>query len=256
MNPLISVVIATFRREKELEKALESLANQTYNHYELILVDDNDDPHWNGIVRRVTDDLRRAHPDIRLTCIENHPNRGSAATRNIGISASGGTYVTFLDDDDVYLPSKIEAQTAFMEEGGFDYSITDLYLYNECGKLVDRRVRDYIKVGDEYYLMHRAIECGGKFGYLPRCDVKAYVHTGEGGLSSGDGKIEGERMLYEYKKQYFSKICRADRRYIKMRHHAVIAYAELRRRRLPAFALNAAKAVLTSPEQIMSILKP
>jgi hypothetical protein len=38
--------------------------------------------------------------------------------------------------------------------------------------------------------MQRAISGGGKFGYLPGCGVKAYVHTGEGGLSSGDGKIQ------------------------------------------------------------------
>ena len=68
-----------------------------------------------------------------------------------------------------------------------------------------------INVGDEFYLMHRAINGGGAFGYLPGCQVKAYVQTGEGGLSSGDGKIKGENALYEewnFKKDGASLISR------------------------------------------------
>ena len=294
MNPLISVVVATYRRQKDLENALRSLAVQTYENFEVILVDDNDDPVWNETVRRVVQTVIRAYPELRLTCIENHPNQGSAKTRNIGISASRGEYVTFLDDDDVYLPSKIQRQAAFMVDGGLDYSITDLQLFNANGKLVDQRIRrfitdtspgalllyhlkhhltgtdtlmfskDYlnsihgfapIDVGDEYYLMQRAIDGGGKFGYLPGCDIKAYVHTDEGGLSSGDGKIRGENALYAFKKQYFAQISGADRRYITMRHYAVIAYAQLRRKRLFSFGINALRAFLTSPLQFLSMLK-
>lgn len=72
-------------------------------------------------------------------------NKGSAETRNIGINAANGEYITFLDDDDVYLPDKIKKQVEFMEVGEYDYSITDLILYNENDKEIDKRIRSYIK---------------------------------------------------------------------------------------------------------------
>ena len=290
----VSVVVATCRRDTELERALNSIAQQTCKDLEIVLVDDNGSAHWNGVVSQIVDKFRKAYPEIKVTVIVNKDNIGSARTRNIGVMEVQGEYVTFLDDDDLYLPEKVEKQLAFMEKGGFDYSITDLELFTMDGKLVDRRIRSYIKdtsrealqryhfmyhltgtdtlmfktdyihqikgfapidVGDEFYLMQRAIDGGGKFGYLPGCDVKAFVHTGEGGLSSGDGKIRGENALYEFKKSHFSKIDRKTRRYIRMRHYAVLAYAELRRRNYWEFLSNAIVSFVASPVDFFSIIK-
>ena len=229
-----------------------------------------------------------------LKYIVNAPNQGSARSRNIGIEASDAEFVSFLDDDDVYLPEKLLRQVEFMKSEKLDYSITDLLLYNESDRLIDKRIRNYIvntspkalfeyhlkyhitgtdtmmfrreylreiggfapiDVGDEFYLMQRAIQGGGKFGYLPGCDVKAYVHTGENaGVSSGDGKIKGENELYEYKKQYFSKLESGAVRYIKSRHYAVLAFAEMRRKRYGAFIKNSFKSLLSSPMACVKIL--
>lgn len=282
----VSIIVATFQRERELKRALDSLAVQTYENIEIILVDDNRDAAWNKRVATIVADFLQQYPLISMTVIVNKENQGSAKARNIGILESCGDYITFLDDDDVYFPDKVERQVSFMTKGSYDYSITDLYLYNQNEKLVDRRIRSYLKnarqeelkklhmmyhltgtdtlmferefllriggfgpanVGDEYYLMQRAIESGGKFGYLPDCRVKAYIHTDEGGVSSGDGKIQGENALYEYKKMHFDKIDSETRRYIRMRHYAVIAFAELRRKRLIPFVKHAVTAFFCAP---------
>ena len=291
---LVSVVVATYKRETYLKKALESLAKQTYSCMEIVLVDDNGDEEWNRRVLNIVDEFRNCYPKVVLEYIVNTPNQGSAKTRNIGINFAKGDYVTFLDDDDIYLPDKVKKQVEFMENGGYDYSITDLVLYNDNDREIDKRVRSYIRdvsvaslvvyhlkyhmtgtdtmmfkkeyltqiggfapidVGDEFYLMQRAIEGGGRFGYLPGCEIKAYVHTGEGGLSSGDGKINGENVLYEYKKKFFEHLKTSDVRYIKMRHYAVIAYAELRRKKYGRFILNAMKSFFASPCRFFTILK-
>lgn len=293
MDPLISIVVATYRRKESLVQALESLALQTYKNYEIVLVDDNDEPSWNEAVSRIVKGFLQEHPVQRVKYLENHPNQGSAKTRNAGILAAEGEYITFLDDDDLYLPDKLQKQLDFMRSGDYDYSVTDLDLYNESGKLIDRRVRDYIRqtdreslqryhlmyhitgtdtmmfkksyllridgfapidVGDEYYLMQRAIEGNGKFGYLPGSDVKAFVHTGEGGLSSGEGKIRGENALFAYKKQYFHRVSAKDRRYIRMRHYAVLAFAELRRRKYLGFLGNAVCSLISAPVQCLTLL--
>ena len=291
---MVSVVVATYKRDESLVNALESLANQTYDDFEIILVDDNGEINRNAVVSAIVSDFRKKHPDIKLEYIMNSPNQGSAKTRNIGIHSANGYYITFLDDDDIYLPDKICKQAEFMETNQYDYSITDLLLYNEADKEIDKRIRSYIKettveslrmyhlkyhmtgtdtmmfkkeyltqiggfapidVGDEFYLMQRAIEGGGKFGYLPGCEIKAYVHTGDGGLSSGDGKIKGENALYEYKKTFFNQLEASDIRYIKMRHYAVIAYAELRRKNYGKFISNAMKSFFASPCRFFTILK-
>lgn len=282
----VSVVVATYRRDESLRAALLSLTEQTYADVEIVLVDDNADAEWNEKVQTILNDF----PTV--VYIRNESNRGSAETRNIGIRAASGEYVTFLDDDDVYLPHKIEKQVELMCEKKADYSITDLFLYNERDQLEDRRVRDYIRetdtasllkyhllhhitgtdtlmfrkeyleciggfdpidVGDEYYLMYKAIQAGGSFCYLEDCDVKAYIHTGEGGLSSGDGKIQGENALYEFKKAHYAELGAKDRRYIRMRHYAVLAFAYLRRRAYGAFLRNAICSFASSPLQCVSL---
>ena len=283
---LVSIVVATYRREADLKNALESLATQSYENIEIVLVDDNGNAEWNAKVSAVVETFVADHPNVALNFIVNNPNQGSAKTRNIGIEVAKGEYVTFLDDDDIYLPEKVKKQAEFMEFGNYDYTITDLILYNKNDKEIDRRVRSYIKdtsvaslrmyhlkyhmtgtdtmmfkkeyllkiggfapidVGDEFYLMQRAIEGGGSFGYLHGCDVKAYVHTGDEGLSSGKGKIDGENALYEYKKSFFDHLDDPTKRYIKMRHHAVIAFAEVRRRQIFSFVIHSIASFLCAP---------
>ena len=95
--------------------------------------------------------------------------------------------------------------------------------------------------------MERAIRGGGSFGCLDRCDVKAYVHTGEGGLSSGQGKIDGENRLYDYKKQFFGELDGKSVRYIRMRHHAVLAFAFIRQRKMLKFVKEAFLAFASAP---------
>lgn len=288
---MLSVVIATYKRDEALKKALESLTEQTYKNFEVVIVDDNADKGWSEKTAAI---IEQFNDKLDINYIVNEVNLGSAATRNKGIDAAKGEYITFLDDDDIYLPEKIEKQLADMKKSDADYGLTNLYLYNENDEIADRRTRDYIKsdkpeelfryhllyhmtgtdtfmfkadylrkigkfpmkdVGDEFYLMERAIREGGKCCYSPHCYVKAYIHTGEdGGLSSGQGKIDGENALHEEKKKHFNELSKKDVRHIKARHYAVIAFAELRQKKHFRFFKNAAAAMLISPLKSLSIL--
>lgn len=291
--PKVSIVVATYRREESLVVALNSLSNQTYDNYEIVLVDDNDEKMWNDKVKRIVDNFKKENINVDINFIINHPNQGSAKARNIGIEAAKGDYITFLDDDDLYLPFKIENQLENMLTQDADYSITDLYLYNEDNKLVDKRIRSYIKkydknslleyhlinhmtgtdtlmfkkeyllkmgmfdnidIGDEFYLMLKAIDENGKLCYVPRCDVKAFVHKGENGLSSGKNKIDGENQLFEFKKKYFSSLSKKCIRYIKMRHHAVLSISYLKINKKFLFFKEAIYSFIISPRCCIKLL--
>lgn len=263
-KPLVSVVVATYRRDLVLVNALQSLAIQTYDNFEVILVDDNCDESWNKKVKEIVDKVLADYPKLNLRLIVNNPNKGSANARNEGIFSAKGEYLTFLDDDDVYLSEKLEKQVKCITEADKDFCITDLYLYDHNEVLTDKRIRNYIKqtdmkslltyhlkyhitgtdtlmfrasfiqsiggfppidVGDEFYLVLKAIENNVTLVYLPGCDVKAYIHNENGGLSTGVNKIKGENALWEKKKQYYSQLDKRDIKFINMRHYAVLAVA-------------------------------
>ena len=110
-------------------------------------------------------------------------------------------------------------------------------------------------VGDEFYLMKDAIVAGGKGCYSPHCYVKAYVHTGKnGGLSSGNGKIDGENDLFEEKKKYYRYLSKKDIRYIEMRHYAVLAFAELRMKNYVRFMCYAGCSFFVAPIYCVRLL--
>ena len=288
---MVSVVIATYRRDRSLYNALESLTTQSFKEFEVIVVDDNSDCEWNDKVEAIVSKFK---DKLSINYIQNSVNEGSAKTRNIGIEASKGEYVTFLDDDDMYLPEKIKNQVEVMEKNNADYSLMNIALYNENETVSEIRRRDYltteegldlllchlkyhmtgtdtmmfkkdyltsfggfeeIDVGDEFYLMTKAIESNGRFVYCNTIDVKAYVHTGENGLSSGRTKIDGEIRLFSFKKNYFSIFRAIDKRYIRMRHYAVLAFAYKRLGKGISFLLNGIMSVLSSPIQCICMLR-
>jgi glycosyltransferase involved in cell wall biosynthesis len=104
MMPEVSVVIPFFNRAEWLAEAVGSVLAQTYKDFELIVVDD-------GSTEEVPPGLL-TDPHVRYVRQE---NRGAAAARNRGIDLSSGRYVAFLDADDLFLPSKLERQVAFMD---------------------------------------------------------------------------------------------------------------------------------------------
>lgn len=101
-QPLVSVIITTYRNEALLPRAIGSVLHQTYRNLELIVVDDND-PQSDS--RRATETVMAGYPSVLYL---RHPeNRNGAAARNTGIRAANGKYIAFLDNDDLYFSGHI-----------------------------------------------------------------------------------------------------------------------------------------------------
>lgn len=113
-NPLVSVIIPTYKRSESLPRAIRSVINQTYEPIEIIIVDDND---GNNEFRISTKSIvEKEFKTQNIIYLEHEKNKGLPAARNTGIRISKGKYIAFLDDDDEWLPQKIEKQVALFRK--------------------------------------------------------------------------------------------------------------------------------------------
>ena len=105
---LVSVVIPTYSRNDMLERAINCALAQTHKNIEVIVVDDNpSDSEYRKMAEAI---MQKYKDDSRVRYIQNPENLGGAGARNVGIEASKGAYIAFLDDDDEYYPTKVEKQ--------------------------------------------------------------------------------------------------------------------------------------------------
>jgi len=109
----VSVIIPTYKRSDMLCRAVESVLNQTYKEIEVIVVDDNDpDTEWRHNTSQIMERYC-GNPRVKYVCHDKNMN-GSVA-RNTGINIADGDLITYLDDDDIYTPEKIEKQVQYLE---------------------------------------------------------------------------------------------------------------------------------------------
>lgn len=106
-KPIVSVVIPAYNAERFIRRSLESVLRQTYSHIEILVSDDGSTDGTANVVKSYEDP--RVHYSYQ-------PNRGQGPARNAGIRQAKGDYVTFLDADDFYLPTKVERQVEFLQQ--------------------------------------------------------------------------------------------------------------------------------------------
>jgi glycosyltransferase involved in cell wall biosynthesis len=111
-NPRVSAIIIFLDGEAFLAEAIESVIAQTYQDWELLLVDDGSGPAATAIAK---DYAARYQGQIRYLEHPNHANRGMSAARNLGIRHARGEYLAFLDGDDVWLPTKLADHVALLD---------------------------------------------------------------------------------------------------------------------------------------------
>ena len=106
--PRVSVILPAYNRETLVARAIDSVLAQTFDDFELIVVDDASKDGTRAVLETYRD-----HPRVRL--ILSDVNRGGSGARNLGIEAARGTLIAFQDSDDVWLPGKLAAQVAALE---------------------------------------------------------------------------------------------------------------------------------------------
>ncbi len=131
---LVSIIMPLYNCKKYIAETINSVLSQTYNHWELLVVDDYSKDNSVEIVKEF------AQKDARIKLYEFKRNSGVSTARNKAIELAKGRYIAFLDSDDIWLPKKLEKQIAFMEETNTALSYTGYAVIdeksNEKGKFI------------------------------------------------------------------------------------------------------------------------
>ena len=115
---MVSAIITTYKREPEMVlRALDSVLAQTYKDMEIIVVDDSpSDYSARGNVRNAIEKRQHENTDMNIRYIAHEKNKGACVARNTGLSIANGEYIAYLDDDDEWLPDKIEKQVKIIQK--------------------------------------------------------------------------------------------------------------------------------------------
>ena len=130
-DPLVSVVVPTYGRPETVLDALDSVATQTYDNIEVVVVDDHSP-------EPVEPRLRELSFDVQLRCLRHEENKGANAARNTGLRAAAGEFVAFLDDDDVWTSEVVEREVRTFLEGGDSVGVvyTGSIMQNGDGEVI------------------------------------------------------------------------------------------------------------------------
>lgn len=133
MNELVSIIMPSYNTANYIEASIESVRHQTYENWELIIVDDCSTDNTDEVVRPFL-------ADRRIHYLKNEKNSGAAISRNRALREARGRWIAFLDSDDLWLPEKLEKQVSFMEQNGYHFSYTNYEEINMAGEKTGVRV--------------------------------------------------------------------------------------------------------------------
>jgi teichuronic acid biosynthesis glycosyltransferase TuaG len=148
--PLVSVIIPTFNSSAYIKQAINSVLNQKYLEFEIIIIDGGSSDLTLDII-----DFYKLN-DSRFKLIINNNDQGPAHARNIGILNSTGSYIAFLDADDIWKPDKLLIQINLMIKKNIDFSYT---LYNLIGDKNSLHFSSHKKLNFYSLLFFRSIAC-------------------------------------------------------------------------------------------------
>lgn len=135
MSPIISIITPAYNAEKTINETIQSVLNQTYNNWELLIIDDCSTDKTKEIIHNYTS------VDKRIKYFKtDKPSGGPSIPRNIGIKNSNGRYIAFLDSDDIWLPNKLEEQLNFLLSHNYKFVYSNYEKISYEGKRNNRLI--------------------------------------------------------------------------------------------------------------------
>ena len=124
-SELVSIIMPAYNAEKTLAQAIQSALSQTYENFELLIIDD--------CSTDSTGQLARSFHDSRIRVLTNEKNSGACRTRHNGVAQARGQWLAFLDSDDIWQPDKLEKQLALQKQQNADLVFTGSSFISQDG---------------------------------------------------------------------------------------------------------------------------
>ena len=134
---LVSIIVPVYNVEKYICETIECVRKQTYENWELLLVEDCSKDNTVAVLQEYLDKVQ----DPRVRLIRQEKNNGAARSRNRGLKEARGRYIAYLDADDLWVPEKLEKELAFMEEKQAAFAFTGYEFADENGIGLGKVVR-------------------------------------------------------------------------------------------------------------------
>lgn len=126
IDGLVSIIMPSWNTERFIAETIQSVIDQTYKNWEMIIVDD--------CSKDNTDTVVASFKDNRIKYLHNEKNLGAALTRNKAMREAQGEWIAFLDSDDLWTSEKLEHQINFMKKNGYSLSFTEYEKIDEESK--------------------------------------------------------------------------------------------------------------------------
>ena len=133
-SPLVSVIIPTFNSEKFIAETIQSVQSQSYQNWEIIIVDDASTDKTISIITGI------AQFEPRLKWFQLIENSGTGVARNTALEHANGRYIAFLDADDLWKPEKLQKQIDFLLANNIPFTFSSYDCMNEEGKSINKTV--------------------------------------------------------------------------------------------------------------------
>ncbi|MBM3836640.1 MAG: glycosyltransferase [Verrucomicrobia bacterium] len=125
-GPAISVIVPTYNRPEMLAETLQSILSQTFQDFEILVVNDAG--------QDVSKQIEGLNASRKIRYFQHFQNRGLAAARNTGVNQARGKYITYLDDDDLFLPDHLQTLHEFLQKSGAKVAYTDAWRAHQMKK--------------------------------------------------------------------------------------------------------------------------
>ena len=130
MDELVSIIVPVYNAEKYIGETIASVTAQTYENWELLLVEDCSSDGSLAAIRRCMEERE----DSRIRLLRQPSNIGAAGARNRGLEEARGRYIAYLDADDLWAPKKLEKELRFLRETGAAFAFTGYEFADEQGR--------------------------------------------------------------------------------------------------------------------------
>lgn len=178
MDGLVSIIMPSYNTAKYILDSIKSVLAQTYDNWELIIVDDCSTDN--------TDEVLSGISDKRIRYYKNEKNSGAAISRNKALREAKGRWIAFLDSDDLWMPEKLEKQIGFMEKNGYTFSYTNYEEIDTMGNKTEVRITG-----------PKRITKTGMFNYCwPGCLTVMYDATQIGLIQINDIKKNNDYAMW------------------------------------------------------------